>query len=408
MAHQLRIAALCALVAVAAAAALARPPAVHRVTVRMSDRQLGVPSSPYVSKSPQQQQYEAQQRAAYMQQHGMSTRERQRQAYRNRVNTGYSQDAFLQSTWFDKAKGGIVGACLAAAAGGVGYKGIQLFKGRQADLIDQLASSLVYKGSSIAELKRTLKAYERQLGPGMYKARIMGRYAVALATSRPASAPTILAFKAAMEVLGVPKSAMTGILTDAADTYLKERPSVLGKLLFIAERAVSPTAAAPLRSKLPYGPEYVDSLQQMLLDKTFTAAVLAESDDLLTAKVPAEASILGLSPQAAQKLLSELQAEEMEVRRQAAAEQDEAAAEERARNELLAAVRGDAVRDTKPTEPEPAPPATEPAAGKALECSNCGYTLFPAAGREFKFFGDDFKCPQCGAGKDAFTDAKTE
>ena len=28
------------------------------------------------------------------------------------------------------------------------------------------------------------------------------------------------------------------------------------------------------------------------------------------------------------------------------------------------------------------------------------------AGREFKFYGDDFKCPQpdCGAGKDAFVD----
>jgi len=39
-----------------------------------------------------------------------------------------------------------------------------------------------------------------------------------------------------------------------------------------------------------------------------------------------------------------------------------------------------------------------------FECTSCGYVLFPAAGREFKFFGDDFKCPQCGSGKDAFVD----
>ena len=38
------------------------------------------------------------------------------------------------------------------------------------------------------------------------------------------------------------------------------------------------------------------------------------------------------------------------------------------------------------------------------ECTKCGYVLFPAAGREFKFFGDDFECPGCGAGKDAFVD----
>ena len=40
------------------------------------------------------------------------------------------------------------------------------------------------------------------------------------------------------------------------------------------------------------------------------------------------------------------------------------------------------------------------------ECTKCGYTMFPAAGRESKFFGADFKCPQpgCGAGKDEFVD----
>ena len=40
------------------------------------------------------------------------------------------------------------------------------------------------------------------------------------------------------------------------------------------------------------------------------------------------------------------------------------------------------------------------------ECTenDCGYTIFPAAGREDKFFGASFKCPQCGAGKDAFVD----
>merc|ERR1712100_592724 len=29
------------------------------------------------------------------------------------------------------------------------------------------------------------------------------------------------------------------------------------------------------------------------------------------------------------------------------------------------------------------------------ECEECGYTLFIAAGREGKFFGDSYKCPEC-------------
>lgn len=38
----------------------------------------------------------------------------------------------------------------------------------------------------------------------------------------------------------------------------------------------------------------------------------------------------------------------------------------------------------------------------AFECSQCGYTLFVAQGRESKFFGEGFKCPECGAPKSKF------
>ncbi|CAE7933671.1 TOP3B [Symbiodinium necroappetens] len=37
-------------------------------------------------------------------------------------------------------------------------------------------------------------------------------------------------------------------------------------------------------------------------------------------------------------------------------------------------------------------------------CSSCGYTLFPARGREGAFFNDKFKCPMCGASKEEFVD----
>lgn len=36
------------------------------------------------------------------------------------------------------------------------------------------------------------------------------------------------------------------------------------------------------------------------------------------------------------------------------------------------------------------------------ECGECGYTLFIAQGRESKFFGEGFRCPDCGAPKDKF------
>jgi rubredoxin len=60
------------------------------------------------------------------------------------------------------------------------------------------------------------------------------------------------------------------------------------------------------------------------------------------------------------------------------------------------------------TNPDDALVDDEGAAGPAepvsnvYECGECGYTLFIAKGREGKFYGDDFKCPECGAGKDKF------
>jgi DNA-directed RNA polymerase subunit RPC12/RpoP len=36
------------------------------------------------------------------------------------------------------------------------------------------------------------------------------------------------------------------------------------------------------------------------------------------------------------------------------------------------------------------------------ECSDCGYTIFVARGRESKFYGEGFKCPECGAAKAKF------
>ena len=37
-----------------------------------------------------------------------------------------------------------------------------------------------------------------------------------------------------------------------------------------------------------------------------------------------------------------------------------------------------------------------------MGCLDCGFTLFIAQGREDKFFGTSFKCPECGCKKDRF------
>lgn len=39
-----------------------------------------------------------------------------------------------------------------------------------------------------------------------------------------------------------------------------------------------------------------------------------------------------------------------------------------------------------------------------FKCGGCGYEMYPARGREFKFFPDSFKCPLCATPKSEFWD----
>ncbi|GAX12111.1 hypothetical protein FisN_15Lh196 [Fistulifera solaris] len=54
--------------------------------------------------------------------------------------------------------------------------------------------------------------------------------------------------------------------------------------------------------------------------------------------------------------------------------------------------------DAKKAEEE----SSEDTVSNVYECGECGYTLFIAQGRETKFFGEGFRCPECGASKDKF------
>jgi len=83
---------------------------------------------------------------------------------------------------------------------------------------------------------------------------------------------------------------------------------------------------------------------------------------------------------------------------------------------------GEEAAEVEPEEQKEETPAPAAAAGasmsagefakvgevKSYECTECGYVIFPAAGREDKFFGEGFKCPQCGAPKSAFKERGTE
>ena len=148
---------------------------------------------------------------------------------------------------------------------------------------------------------------------------------------------------------------------------------------------------------------------------------------------------LGLSESEAARLTQEVKERKEEEAREIA----EKEAEEKRARELEAALMAAAkankmpVRSTKLDDVDLPPPSAPPSApsddddGRAppapsddaasddlgvgplevpadgtheYECTKCGYVLFPAAGREFKFFGADFTCPQCNCDRSEFVD----
>ncbi len=72
--------------------------------------------------------------------------------------------------------------------------------------------------------------------------------------------------------------------------------------------------------------------------------------------------------------------------------------------EALAAAEKDKANAAKASEPSD-DESSKPKSGKGViaECGSCKYTIFVAPGRESKFYGSGFKCPECGASKDKFT-----
>lgn len=140
------------------------------------------------------------------------------------------------------------------------------------------------------------------------------------------------------------------------------------------------------------------------------AEALPESvQDLEGAKeaITEEGRLLGFSEEEAMVIFDELLEEERRVAAEDTEDDEEEANE--ARTKLLESIKGE--NSEKEEEgpgafgPEDDQSASAKGVGKGgiiAECESCKFTLFVAKGREEKFFGDGFKCPECGAPRDSF------
>lgn len=272
------------------------------------------------------------------------------------------------------------------------------FVARQEDLVAEYGEVVVMYGNSPDSKREITSEYKRKLGPGILRGAMFSSYLNTLLTEKTIVPSTIQDVSIIKVLLKLSDQKVVKTI-NALGAQLQDAPSLLGKLLFIAERIVSPEnvqnfSLVPL---FPYSPSTVSDLQRNMLERCYREYVNQEIDVNNIEEPPmAAAAQLRLDAADAKSLFDGVIVARIHKKEKEAAELSAAEAEEASKPNV-------SELDYPARSGQPAKAAVH-----AYQCSDCGYTLFPAAGREFKFYGDDFVCPACGAPKDKFADINSD
>ena len=188
---------------------------------------------------------------------------------------------------------------------------------------------------------------------------------------------------------------------------MPEKVASAGKLLFFGEHILkTPEGQAKLASikellasvyrddGVISGEEIVEKSQLAMAEAAYKAAVAVAGKKQSELTIGWE--VLGLDEETATKIFEEVAGEGFLTQTQAkyAVKQQKYDAKGRKLDD-----------DDNLENPEEADDEEEEstqASGNVQECTECGFTLFVAEGRDFKFFNSGFTCPECGASKDKF------
>ncbi|CAB9501733.1 expressed unknown protein [Seminavis robusta] len=284
-------------------------------------------------------------------------------------------------------------------------------------LLDQFASEMVFHDGDMEELRMCHADYSRQLmwlGPRKGDAMIK-RFLEAYAKKKTVSPQAIgtLSYVFTLFKLSEVKAADT--LVSLCREMGADKVSSAGKILFFGSRILKTPEGKqelePIKDiiKGTYRDEavaetLVETSQQAMGEAAYRSTVLAggKKQKSLTAGW----EILGLDKETATRIFEDAQEDGFVSEREAmyggqAQKYDKKGRviddEGKLKNPEEAAEDDDDDDDSSATSPS-----------NVYVCGNCGYTLFIAKGREFKFYGDDFSCPECGAKKDQFKPANIE
>jgi rubredoxin len=190
---------------------------------------------------------------------------------------------------------------------------------------------------------------------------------------------------------------------------MPEKIASAGKLLFFGEHILKTPEGqarlAPVKDLLASlyrddgvisGEDIVEKSQLAMAEAAYKSAVAAAGKKQSELTVGWE--VLGLNEEAAIKIFEEVAGEGFLTQREA----KYGAKQQKFDSKGFKVDDDGSLENPEDANEEKDEADVSSASGNVQECSECGFTLFVAEGRDFKFFNSGFTCPECGAAKDKF------
>mmetsp|Transcript_14694 Transcript_14694/g.20981 ORF Transcript_14694/g.20981 Transcript_14694/m.20981 type:complete len:483 (+) Transcript_14694:150-1598(+) len=280
-------------------------------------------------------------------------------------------------------------------------------------ILDDYANEMVYFDGDFEEMKMCHASFNKKLmwlGPKKADAMIK-RYLEYYAKKKTVSPQAISSLSYVFSIYKLSEDRAAQILVELC-TSMPEKAASAGKLLFfgthILKTKEAKAALKPIKDTLASsyrdlgnvsGEEIVEKSQKAMGEAAYRAAVAVAGKDQTELTIGWE--VLGLDKATATDIWSEVAKEGFVSEREAKYGSANQKYDEKGRA---------LDKDGKLKNPEEAgddEDEQETPTGNVFECGECGFTLFIAEGRDFKFYGADFKCPECGAEKDKFVGVDT-
>lgn len=293
------------------------------------------------------------------------------------------------------------------------------YGGQVDDLYTSYANEMVYHDGDFEEMQMCHDDYVRRLsvwtsfrlGRGT-KRSMIGRFLETYAKKKPVSPQAISSLSYVLTMYKLSEETAAKILVKVAESSLMDKLASAGKLLFFGERILkSPggqQALQPIRDMLIEkngrgGKAILDTSLKAMAEAAYRNTVTDAGKDQESLTVGWE--VLGLSRETAERIFEEAAENEFKSRRELQfGGSGKLNYDDKGRriNEDGSLVDPTKAEDDDDDGGDDASGGGGAGGANIYECSECGYTLFPAKGREFKFFPATFTCPECGAAKDKF------